>query len=65
MAKTLALIIIFSVLQYKSVQLQKYYKLRTYKHNMVNFWLTDENCADLNFDGLVNFYDYAIYLRLK
>ncbi len=56
---------------FKQIQWQKIKKLENIMSDPGNigiYWLsTDPNhqCADLNFDGIVNFYDYAEYLKMK
>jgi hypothetical protein len=53
---------------FKQIQWQKLENIMSDLRNIGIYWLsTDPNhqCADLNFDGIVNFYDYAEYLKMK
>ena len=63
---------VFSAASQKQQQWQRMKKASSIIHgdpcDLPFYWLsTDPNhrCADLNFDNEINFFDYAIYLRMK
>ena len=71
MAKLLlALVVLFMGMDMttKQHQWQRRKKLNSVGYKAVDYWLsTDPNhrCADLNFDDQINFFDYAVYLKIS
>ena len=60
------------LVSYKQQQWQRAKKLTSIiigsPDRLHNYWLSNDPnhfCADLNFDGYIDFFDYAEYLRLK
>lgn len=58
-----------SIILYKQRQFQRMKKCRSlgiYKLTTEGYWLSEEpsrQCCDLNFDGYIDFFDYALFLR--
>jgi hypothetical protein len=66
----IALVLVFVSMDMttKQRQWQRRTKLKSVGYKAVDYWLSTDpnhNCADLNFDGQINFYDYAVFLNIS